>query len=312
MCWCSGPLVPRALRLAFAPFLWTGLELAAARITSVPWDQLGYSQVDNALINQLAPWTGVYGITFVLVAVNALLAGGLLLRCTAKSAFVRPLGLGSVRRGSARRRLSRRLCSASAKPDPTATAVLIQPNLDVGEDNNWQGAEWDRHIAQFARLAGEECKNYIAGIPQTGAPSETNRLSAVPHSSRPRCLAGIARSLRRVGSAISEGDGRHRACCSTRPSWWAALAGPTTPPTKAVELLQLGDHRREPTGRSSAATTKFISFPSASTSPFQNLLKFAHKLTGRVSKFSRGTVHKVFLLDTQTGGRHRYGIFHLL
>ena len=44
------------------------LELAAARITSVPWDQLGYSQVDNALVNQLAPWTGVYGISFVLVA----------------------------------------------------------------------------------------------------------------------------------------------------------------------------------------------------------------------------------------------------
>ena len=37
--------------LVFAPFLWTALELAAARITSVPWDQLGYSQVDNALVN---------------------------------------------------------------------------------------------------------------------------------------------------------------------------------------------------------------------------------------------------------------------
>ncbi len=60
------------LALAAAPFLWAALELAAARITSVPWDQLGYSQVDNALVNQLAPWTGVYGISFVLVAVNAL------------------------------------------------------------------------------------------------------------------------------------------------------------------------------------------------------------------------------------------------
>ena len=64
------------LALAFAPFLWAALELAAARITSVPWDQLGYSQVDNTLVNQLAPWTGVYGISFVLVAVNALIAGG--------------------------------------------------------------------------------------------------------------------------------------------------------------------------------------------------------------------------------------------
>ncbi len=64
------------LALAAAPVFWAALELAAARITSVPWDQLGYSQVDNALVNQLAPWTGVYGISFVLVAVNALIAGG--------------------------------------------------------------------------------------------------------------------------------------------------------------------------------------------------------------------------------------------
>ena len=43
------------LALAAAPFLWVALELAAGAITSVPWDQLGYSQVDNALVNQLAP-----------------------------------------------------------------------------------------------------------------------------------------------------------------------------------------------------------------------------------------------------------------
>ena len=38
-----------------------------ARITCVPWDQLGYSQVDNSLVTHLAPWTGVYGISFMLV-----------------------------------------------------------------------------------------------------------------------------------------------------------------------------------------------------------------------------------------------------
>src|SRR5271157_5020047 len=59
------------LALAAAPIFWTALELAGARITSVPWDQLGYSQVDNAILTQLAPWTGAYGIGFVLVAANA-------------------------------------------------------------------------------------------------------------------------------------------------------------------------------------------------------------------------------------------------
>jgi apolipoprotein N-acyltransferase len=38
--------------------------------------------------------------------------------------------------------------------------------------------------------------------------------------------------------------------------------------------------------------------------PFQRLLFFAHKLTGRVSRFSRGEERKVFRLNG-----HRYGVF---
>src|SRR5579863_5184965 len=75
-------LVRRATRstpaaLVFAPYLWVALDLAAARITSVPWDQLGYSQVDNGIVNRLAPWTGVYGITFLIVAMNTLTVGAI-------------------------------------------------------------------------------------------------------------------------------------------------------------------------------------------------------------------------------------------
>ena len=54
------------------------LNLLRSRITSVPWDQLGYSQVDNLLLTRLAPVTGVYGISFVLVAANAFLVAALL------------------------------------------------------------------------------------------------------------------------------------------------------------------------------------------------------------------------------------------
>src|ERR1700753_1106921 len=64
--------------LLAAPFFWVGLELLSARLTKVPWDLLGYSQIDNFLLTRLAPYTGVYGITFVLVAGNALIAWGLL------------------------------------------------------------------------------------------------------------------------------------------------------------------------------------------------------------------------------------------
>jgi len=43
--------------------------------------------------------------------------------------------------------------------------------------------------------------------------------------------------------------------------------------------------------------------------PFQNLLTFAHKLTGRVGLFTRGTERNAFLLATQNQEKHRYGVF---
>src|SRR5438045_3343709 len=156
------------LALAAAPFLWVALDLLGARFTSVPWDQLGYSQVDNALVNRLAPWTGVYGITFFLVAGNALLAGGLVRQGTERLGRLWPNAAGLVL-------LIAGMCGVtwhSPKASATATAVLVQPNLDVGGENNWSGpGEWEGHIANFTRLAEEQCKTYIAGIPQTGAPN---------------------------------------------------------------------------------------------------------------------------------------------
>ncbi len=112
------------LALMAAPILWTALELAAARITSVPWDQLGYSQVDNEVVNHLAPWTGVYGISFLVVFVNALLVSHLL--------FKRPGGwwLSSIAALVLLFAVTEGVFLLPPKPAPTATAVLIQPNLD--------------------------------------------------------------------------------------------------------------------------------------------------------------------------------------
>ncbi len=171
------------LALALAPFLWTAIDLAAARITCVPWDQLGYSQVDNSLVTLLAPWTGVYGISFTLVAVNALLAAGLL-----------------PRRGHQRTKLSKwallacglallicaitGISSKPVPPLPSASAVLIQPNLDVEDTGYWlEPGEWDQRMAEFKRLAAEQCKTYIAGIPQTGA--TTGEIVCPPHPIHP-------------------------------------------------------------------------------------------------------------------------------
>src|SRR4029453_18403082 len=64
----------RRRALLAAPFLWVAVELARYHITSFPWDLLGTAVVDNLLVTRLAPYTAVYGISFLIAAVNALIA----------------------------------------------------------------------------------------------------------------------------------------------------------------------------------------------------------------------------------------------
>ena len=297
------------LALAAAPVVWTALELAASRITSVPWDQLGYSQVDNGLVNQLAPWTGVYGISFVLVAVNALLAGGML----AGTEGLGTKGLGTVGLGT------RRLVSgivgvvvavggmAGLLVQPpraagNATAVLIQPNLDVGSEDTWPGAEWGQHMADFTRLAGEECKTYIAGIPQTGAAS--GEIVCPPYPTHPDLVAWPESP-----APYAEADPRFE-------QGMAAIARTVQAPlvVGSVGMEYAGQEHAwhdynsalvfNPDGTRDGRYDKIHLVPFGEYIPFKDVLVFARKLTGRVAEFTRGSERKVFHLNG-----HRYGVF---
>ena len=284
------------LALAAAPILWAALELAASRITSVPWDQLGYSQVDNALVNQLAPWTGVYGISFLLVAVNALLAGGLVLQRPSTKRIWGIAGVVLLVAGTAG------LFLAPPRPAPTATAVLIQPNLDVAADNTWAGPEWGRHIAEMTRLAGEQCKTYIAGIPQTGAPS--GEIVCPPYPTHPDLVVWPESP-----APFVEADPRFQQAL-------VALALQTQSPlvvgSLGTEFVAREQEWRDynsalivgPNGARIGRYDKIHLVPFGEYIPFKRLLFFAHKLTGRVSEFTRGDERKVFRLNG-----HRYGVF---
>jgi len=283
--------------LAVAPVLWAALELAAARITSVPWDQLGYSQVDNTLVNHLAPWTGVYGISFVLVAVNALIAGGLLLdRCSGR----RPWGIAGallLMGGAAG------LLVAPERPVATATAVLVQPNLDVAGDNRWsKPGDWDRHIAEFTRLAGDQCKTYIAGIPQTGA--SNGEIICPPYPTHPDLIAWPESP-----APFEEAD----------PRFQQAMTGIAHAENAPMVVGNIGGDfsTEEQTwnyynsavvinadGARVGRYDKIHLVPFGEYVPFQKFLFFARKLTGKVSRFTPGVERKVFTLNG-----HRYGIF---
>ncbi|MDQ7784986.1 MAG: apolipoprotein N-acyltransferase [Desulfomonilaceae bacterium] len=58
----------------FAPFAWVAVEYArATMLTGFPWDLIGYSQTGRPVLVQVADVTGIYGVSFLIVAVNVAL-----------------------------------------------------------------------------------------------------------------------------------------------------------------------------------------------------------------------------------------------
>ena len=300
----------KSLALATAPFLWVALDLAAARITSVPWDQLGYSQVDGVLITQLAPFTGVYGITFVLIAVNVFLVspfldsdkqGSLLSlfslrwRWTAIAGIAAYIALYFVLAGP---------FLLSPRQATSATAVLIQPNLDVGGDNEWLSpADWQQHIAGVKQLAGEQCKTYIAGIPQTGAPN--GEVICPPYPTH----ADLVVWPEAPAFSFMEADPRFR---ETMSSIAKEEQAPFIVGGYGMDFSEAEHHWDDynaamvfgADGNRVGRYDKIHLVPFGEYIPFQQYLTFARKLTGKVSSFSRGTDRKVFRLNG-----HRYAVF---
>jgi apolipoprotein N-acyltransferase len=190
-----------------------------------------------------------------------------------------------------------------SKPAGTETAVLIQPNLDVGDESRWDGpGEWDAHMAEFSRLAAEQCKTYIAGIPQTGAAN--GEIVCPPYQTHPDIVVWpespapfeetdprFQRSLRTITQSVDAAlvVGNIGWAFNDEAHQWDYFNS----------ALMVG-----PDGEKIGRYDKIHLVPFGEYIPFQNLLTFARKLTGRVSKFSRGTEHKTFLWNG-----HRYGIF---
>jgi apolipoprotein N-acyltransferase len=283
--------------LVAAPFLWAALELAASRITSVPWDQLGYSQVDNQLGNQLAPWTGVYGISFLLVGVSALIGGGLVLKPCEGRRWWGVAGVVLMAAGTAG------VFVAPTKQPPSATAVLIQPNLDVGKDNDWFGpGEWEQHIAQFIQLGNEQCKTYIAGIPESGAAN--GEIVCPPYPTHPDLVVWPESP-----APFAEGEPRFlQAMAQIAHAEQAPLVVGDVGMDYSAEQSAWIDHVSAEVmsadGNRVGRYDKIHLVPFGEYVPFARILFFAHKLTGRVSRFTPGEERKVFRLNG-----HRYGVF---
>jgi apolipoprotein N-acyltransferase len=153
--------------LLVCPFLWVAVEYARAHITGLPWDLLGDAQTDNLPLTQLAPWTGVYGLSFVIVCVNALWLAQIRLRRTRWTLPV--FGLCAVLLMAGYWHAAHQL-AVRPMPATTATAVLLQQNLGVGAEADSSAGESPAQMLQsFEDLTVHPPQDYLAGIPETPA-----------------------------------------------------------------------------------------------------------------------------------------------
>lgn len=303
------------LTFAAVPFLWVTMEFAIARIPEFPWDQLGYSQVDNALLTGLAPWTGVYGITFILAGVNAFIAAAVSLLSKEKKrlgATFSPAVYCSTLAIMIAIGCSAGLLIAPPKVQPAATAVLIQPNLDVSSDDTWPGNEWDRHMAQFADLAKSGCNHeYLIGMPDARSPKGQVQCGPSP---APPALVVWPESP----APFRDMDARFRESVS---SIARDVDAPMVVGVIGMDPMPGEDGGGQrfhfynsasvigPDGQFAGRYDKIHLVPFGEYVPFRRLFFFVHQLTDQLSDMGTGADRRSFAITAADGKTYHYGIF---
>jgi len=146
-----------------APLLWTSLELARTYLfTGFPWLLLGYSQFAALPVIQIADITGVYGVSFLIVFVNAAITEALgekrpVPLVSAALVLVLVLGYGWMRLQS---------------PDPSGGIVVsvIQGNID--QNRKWDPAYQRETFTTYLRLTRDALKSRPGLVlwPETSLP----------------------------------------------------------------------------------------------------------------------------------------------
>ncbi|MBM4338176.1 MAG: apolipoprotein N-acyltransferase [Deltaproteobacteria bacterium] len=158
--------------ILLAPLLWVSLEyLRSFFLTGFPWASLGYSQYSNLPFIQMADIAGIYGLSFVILLVNASLYR-VILQWSEKTFPLREVGLtvllllvfliyGYLRMGAVDRQ---------ALLDPPLKIGLVQGNID-------QSIKWDESFQKetlkiYERLSLKvaEGKPNLVIWPETATP----------------------------------------------------------------------------------------------------------------------------------------------
>ena len=149
--------------LLAAPFLWVAFEyLRGMLLTGFPWGLVGYSQYKLAPLLQLGSLTGVYGISFIVVLVNAGIASFFIKIKEGTGAFLGPVlsalaliavfTYGMVELGGMEDKLS--VAGLSLKPgmkQDSVSVCVLQGN--ISQDVKWDEKFTEENFRTYRELA---------------------------------------------------------------------------------------------------------------------------------------------------------------
>ena len=162
--------------LFIAPVLWVMLEFARSyALTGFPWSSIGYSQYRFLSLIQIADVTGIYGISFLVLAVNGAGADLLLTRKRLNkmplfplsytvAGFVSLLIFIAAAYGYGVFRLSEH------RPGSSCTISVVQGNIE--QDRKWEPLYQQEVLAVYENLSREALASspFLLVWPETAVP----------------------------------------------------------------------------------------------------------------------------------------------
>lgn len=289
------------MALLLSPFAWVAVELARARITGLPWDLLGIAQVDNLLLTRLAPLAGAYGVSFVIALVNALWLVRIQIRERKHTRlFLTVVGVTVVVACV----FGLRRSQSSGKPAVTATATLVQQNLEVGAEAKGPEPSEQELLDSFSYLSRHPGDRMYLGIPELArTPSvrfaqrtvtmDSNLIvwpeSPAPFQERdPLFRSAMTKLAEETGTPVIAGNiGIDRTAANARGYLLFNSASFITPQ-----------------GAFAGRYDKMHLVPFGEYVPFAGLFFFAQNLLHEAGTFDAGTQRALFSVNG-----HRYGTF---
>jgi len=150
----------RSLRLPvpfFAPSLWVALEFLRSYIfTGFPWSSIGYTQYKFLSIIQIADITGIYGISFLVVAVNDAVAELLLIRRRIREMPLFPMSLPIIWFSILLLFLSAALIYGHWRLSQERSGIVFRASViqgNIEQDRKWNPAFQDAVMETYSNLS---------------------------------------------------------------------------------------------------------------------------------------------------------------